>query len=138
MATPAPEAHVEHVTVNRVRVTSINIYDVKDDELDILERGSPADAQFNLAVAAITFAISTYVTLRSGTFTESDRLVAICLVAIAFLFGLYCFVMWFQNRSRNKSVCAAIRTRKQVTAPLKSAEPSAPVALDSDEVFPKG
>lgn len=128
----------EQLKVNRGRVMSINLYEIKEDELDLLERGSPASIQFNLALSAVTFVASTYITMRSGQFTADDRLLFTLVMVIAGLFGVFCGAMWLWTRSSNKALCETIRRRISTTAiPLSDgmADESVP---DDLTAVPKG
>jgi len=139
MATQPPGANAEYIAVNRTRIESITVFDVKDNELDMLEGGSSVEIHLNLAVAAFTFAVSTVVSLRSGTFEPLDRILFIVLVIMALVLAAYWLWMWGRNRKSNKSICTAIRKRTQVTVAPDNPQPAAAVVGDPDAVpLPKG
>lgn len=103
--------------VRRALVGSIDIYEVKDSELEILETGGPAANQLNFAVSAISLAFSAFGTLLTATF-ESDLIRTFYAVALfgGFGMGTYWIFQWRQSRTSIKKVIADIRNRMDENA----------------------
>ena len=49
--------------VRRGRVESVDLYEIKDTELDTLEKGTPADLQLNFAIFLLSLAFSAIASL---------------------------------------------------------------------------
>src|SRR5882724_6516105 len=98
--------------VRRGRVGSVDLYEVKDSELDILEKGSPADLQLNFAIFLISTAISSISTLVTATFTNPTvRTVFVVVSVVGILLGTYLLISWWRNRTSLKTLCKSIRQR---------------------------
>jgi hypothetical protein len=100
------------VRVRRGRVQSVDIYEIKDIELDQLERGSPVDLQLNFAIFLLSLAFSGTCTLATATFDSkiiADVVVVVTVVGV--LMGLFLVLSWIRNRSSLKTLCAGIRQR---------------------------
>jgi len=113
------------VRVRRGRVDSVDLYEIKDNELDLLESGSPASLQLNFSIFLVSIASSAACTLATATF--ASRIVEnifLFVTIIGFLLGAYLFAAWFRTRSSVKDVCDCIRAR----IPPEVARPALPEA----------
>lgn len=119
--TPPSPAHSndnKSVTVRRGRVVSIDIYEVKDDELEILEKGGPAQIQFTFAVFLLTLAFSSFTSLITATFESTEIKTAYIVVCvIGFLGSLYLFIQWNRTKKSVKKVMTDIRNRMDENNP---------------------
>lgn len=98
--------------IRRGRVASVDLYEIKDSELDLLERGSPADLQLNFAIFLISTAFGAICSLATADFKNTKIETVFLLVAIVgILLGAYLLIAWFRNRSSVKVVCKQIRER---------------------------
>lgn len=100
------------VRILRAPVGSIRIYEVKDSELETLEKEGSAATQLNFAVAAFSVAFSAFGTLVTATI-ESDLIETFYVVAVVagLSMGTYCLVQWKQSRASIRKVIADIRNR---------------------------
>lgn len=98
--------------VRRGRVESVDLYEIKDTELELMERGSPADLQLNFAIFVLSLAFSGVCTLTTATF-KNPKIETACIVVsvCGTLIGLYLLVSWWRNRTSLKDVCQRIRQR---------------------------
>jgi len=100
------------LVVRRGRVESVDLYEIKDSELDLLERGSPADLQLNFAIFLVSMAFSAICTLATATFSNKTIENAFIVVSVVgILLGAYLLIAWWTNRKSLKDVCARIRQR---------------------------
>jgi hypothetical protein len=100
------------LVIRRGRVESVDLYEIKDSELDLLERGSPADLQLNFAIFLVSLAFSAVCTLATATFTNKTIETAFLVVSIVgILLGAYLLVAWQMNRRSLRDICARIRER---------------------------
>lgn len=100
------------VKIRRGRVSSVDIFEIKDNELDILEKGSPADLQLNFAIFLFSIAASGGCSLATATFTNKlVEQVFLIVTIVGFILSAYLFVAWLRNRTSLKTLCARIRGR---------------------------
>ena len=98
--------------IRRGRVESVDLYEIKDSELDLLEKGSPADLQLNFAIFLLSSAISAICTLATATFSNTTiQTVFIVVTVVGLLLGVYLLIAWWRNRTSLKSVADRIRQR---------------------------
>lgn len=110
--------------VRRGRVESVDLYEIKDNELDTLERGTPADLQLNFAVFLLSIAFSAIGALSTATFpSKTIEIVFIVISVIGILMGAYLMIAWWRTRSSVKQLCLRIRQRipPDVVIPLAEA-----------------
>lgn len=109
---PPPSNNNQTLSVRRARVGSIDIYEIKDSELEILEKGGPAGTQFNFAVFLFTLAFSSTISLLTATFkSEIIQTIFVVVAVIGFLGGVYLFIQWRQAKKPIKSIVKDIRDR---------------------------
>ena len=112
MTPPSPSNDNQTVSVRRARVGSIDIYEVKDNELDILEKGELMGTQFNFAVLLISLAFSSAISLLTATFkSEIIQNIFVVVAVVGFLGSVYLFIQWYQGKKPIKSVIKDIRDR---------------------------
>lgn len=103
----------ENVRIRRARVDCVNLYEVKEDELDILEKGSPATIQLNFAIFLLSIAASSVVALcttKDYKYPMAETLFAI--IAVIGLFGgIYLLIMWLRTRQSISAIVKTIRQR---------------------------
>lgn len=96
----------------RGRVDSLSLFEITDNELEILEKGSPNSVYLNFAIFFVSTGLSFLISLLTTTFSE-DRVfsvfVVICVVCIAL--GLVLAVLWLRLRNEVSDVCKKIRAR---------------------------
>ena len=110
--TPPPSNDNQTVSVRRAHVGSIDIYEVKDNELDILEKGGPMETQFNFAVLLISLAFSSAISLFTATFkSEIVQNTFVVVAVVGFLGSVYLFIQWYQGKKPIKGVIKDIRDR---------------------------
>lgn len=98
--------------VRRGRVDSVDLYEIKDTELDVLEKGGPAETNLNFAVFAISTAITAFVALMTAEIKVLEVKVGfIVAVVVGVVLGLYWIVSWWKTRGEVKKLCDRIRQR---------------------------
>jgi hypothetical protein len=100
--------------VRRGRVDSVNLYEVKENELEILENGEQTGIQLNFSIFLLSIAFSGILTLCSATF-KSPLLQNTFLFAtiIGIVMGLYLLLIWWRGRNSIKTVIQTIKDRIQ-------------------------
>ena len=111
--TPNPDYQDDKpLRVRRGRVESVDLYEIKDSELELFRKGSPADLQFNFAIFALSVAFSAIFSLCTATFHNDSVHTAVIVVAVVgTLFGGYLLIAWRKNRTSLMTACDVIRNR---------------------------
>jgi hypothetical protein len=112
---PMPPQYTEDdkpLRIRRGRVESVDLYEIKDSELELFRKGSPADLQLNFAIFLLSMAASALGSLTTATFPDkSVHTTFIVVVVVGLLFGFYLLISWYRNRSSLQDVCNRIRGR---------------------------
>lgn len=109
---PRDSTDQNSVRIRRGRVGSVDLYEVKDSELDILEKGSPADIQLNFSIFLLSVAISGVFSLATSTFANPRiETTFIVVTVVGFILGIYLMISWMRNRTSLRSLCKSIRER---------------------------
>ncbi len=118
MNTPSNPIDSNPLRVRRGRVESVDLYEVKDSELDILEKGAPATVQLTFAVFLLSMAITALATLCTATFRwKQVQTVFIIVIVVGFIGGLYLLTLWFISR---RSITAVVRKIRDRIEPLET------------------
>ena len=98
--------------INRARFDSLNLYEVSEEELNIIERGSPSSIYLNYSVFLLTMAISFLISLLTTKIDSiyTFSIFVICCI-VGFLIGIFFGIMWYRNRSESTDICKKIKSR---------------------------
>lgn len=134
---PGPAHHLDEETIRarRGRVDSVDIFEVKENELDVLERGGTADLYLNYAIFLLSLAFSAVIALATSTFKSElvETLVKIVMV-VGFIAGPFLIVLWFRDRETVRQVVSRVRARIRVDEPQLVAPPKLPDAPSEPDV----
>lgn len=109
---PTPLDGEKPLVVRRGRVESVDLYEIKDTELDHFENGSPGDLQLNFAIFLISTAFAAICSLATATFPNQLLQNTFLFVAvIGVILGLYLGIAWWRSRAPTKALCKKIRER---------------------------
>lgn len=101
--------------VKRVKVDSLVIYDVKEDELKDLERGTPCSIYLNWALSLFSAFISFFIAdIVSINFSQGCNATAVFFISFTICSGIISiilFCLWFRHRGDLKKVIEQIRER---------------------------
>jgi hypothetical protein len=118
MSTPETATESTPLKVRRGRVASVDLYEVKDNELDLLEKGSPASIQLNFAIFLLSIAFGSIASLCTATFqSETARLIFIFIAVIGVLMGVYLLIIWWKTKKSISDVVNDIKSRMETTEP---------------------
>jgi len=117
-----PTQNEARVRVRRAEVDSICLYEVKEEELEILERGSPSSLYLNFSLFLISAAISF---LASIIFVKIDSqkifTIFVVIIVVGFVLGFILLVLWHRDFRSSTTVAKRIRNRlKADCSPPKS------------------
>ncbi len=98
--------------IRRARVDSLDLYEITEDELNILEHGSPGSLYLLFSTFLLSMAISFFVSLLT-TKIESDRLfmVFVSVTILGFIIGIILLILWVKEYRSSTSVAHKIRER---------------------------
>lgn len=115
----------DEISISRARLDSITVYDVMEEELEIIEAGSPSSLYLNFAIALLSICASLIPTLML-TKIEDTRVFlsffAVCIVTG--IIGVILLIMWYRSNKNVKTIFSKIRSRKAVSALRIEAEVS--------------
>ena len=98
--------------VRRARFDRLTIYEVSEEELDILAQGSVESTLFNFAVFTASVFVSFLVSLLSTTIpSERTFTVFVVITAISGLASSLLFVVWLRTRRSVRAIIQRIRDR---------------------------
>jgi hypothetical protein len=102
--------------IRRGRVESVDLYEIKETELDLFEKGSPADLHLNFCIFLFSIAFSAIIALVTATFVNSTIHITFIVVAVVgILMGTYLAIAWLRGRKSVRATCMTIRRRIKET-----------------------
>jgi hypothetical protein len=113
MTMPGEEHTGENaLQIKRGRVDSLSLYEITDNELDILATGSPSSLHLNLAIFFLSSALAFLIALLT-TKIESDRTFTIFVVilVVSSVVGCVMMLMWSRAHRSTREVIKRIRDR---------------------------
>lgn len=127
-----PRSDEKHLVVRRGRVDSVDLYEVKENELELLEKGSPATFQLNFAIFLFSIAVTAIVAIATTQFKwPIVETIFIFTAVIGVLLGSYLLISWARTKTSITAVIEKIKNR--ITD-----EPSKPVDVqNTDSVNPE-
>lgn len=108
---PNSETQVQ-VRIIRGRVDSVRLYEVKENELDILENGEPTGLYLNFAIFLFSLASSGILALCTATFKSyliENTFLFVSIIGL--LGGLFLSILWYRGRKSIKSIISTIKDR---------------------------
>ena len=127
--------------VRRGRVDSVDLYEVKEHELEILENGEQTGLYLNFAIFLISLAFSGILTLSTATFANTKIENTFLFISIlGVLGGLFLLILWWQGRKSIKDVIRKIKDR----IPAEYMEPQEesstdPIPVENEkDILPEG
>lgn len=109
------------------------MYEIKDSELEVFQRGSPADLQLNFAIFLLSIAFSSIASLATATFKNDNMHTTFIVVAVVgLLLGVYLLISWYRNRTSLHTLCNHVRERIKETDIVIGAIPTVAPAMRTD------
>ncbi len=103
----------ENIPIRRGRLGSVIVYDVRKDELELLEKGGEATIQLNFAVFLYSITIAAVIALVcTKDFRWANVSIIFVLVSIfSFIFGTYFTIIWRRSKKSITNTVLEIRNR---------------------------
>lgn len=109
------EKSPDHVSINRAKVDSIDLYEVTGDELKELEKGRDGSLFLNIGLFLLSASISFIIALTTTTIEGDRQFSLFAIVAISFLIGsIVLGLLWWKSRESVGDVVARIRARMSI------------------------
>jgi len=100
------------LVVRRGRVGSVDLYEIKENELELLEKGSPASLQLNFSIFLLSIAFSAIVALATAIFSHQiTETVFVMVAVVGIMLGAYLLVCWWKDRANIDEMIKKIRER---------------------------
>ena len=107
-----PQVGEKELVVRRGRVGSVDLYEIKENELELLEKGSPANLQLNFSVFLFSLAFSAIAALATAEFKQQlVQTVFIFVAVIGIILGGYLLISWWRTRNSIGELVNTIRDR---------------------------
>jgi hypothetical protein len=108
---PRP-AEEKSLKVRRGRVSSVDLYEIKDSELDLLEHGSPNSNYLNFAIFLLSSAFTAIAALCTSSFSNGKMETLFMIVSVVgILGGAFLLILWWRNRAQLSATIKKIRER---------------------------
>lgn len=112
MANSDSPQNEDKLPVRRGRVASVDLYEVKEHELELLEKGAAGTLQFNFAIFLFSIALTCIAALATADFKwDIAKTIFTFITVIGPLFGGYLMLSWWRTRASLKEVVSVIRRR---------------------------
>ena len=119
--------------IRRGRVDSVDLYEIKDTELELLQRGSPAGIYLNFSIFLLSMALTALAALCTATAFKDEpiRTVFIVVTVIGLIFGALLMILWHTGRRNVSEVIRGIRDR--IPPESSSLHPASPTSETTAE-----
>lgn len=124
-----PTQNEQYIRVRRGDVDSICLYSVTEDELEILEKGSPGSLYLNFSLSLISIATSFLASLfLTNISSQRIYIVFVIITVIGYIIGFFLLLLWYKEHRSSTSVAKRIRERLKADV--------SPVRSDGDSIKP--
>lgn len=106
----------ENLPVRRGRVDSLVVYEVTENELETLERGSPSSLMLNLSLFCLSGGLTGLTALATATLVGLAQTTFVVVTVFGLGVGAILLLLWFKYKEDVSAVSKKVRGRL-VTAP---------------------
>lgn len=112
MKTQIIESSAKSLKVRKGLVDSVDLYEVKEHELEILANGESTGIYLNLSIFLFSISASAIISLATAEFKAYRTEMAFLFVAIlGILVGLVLIILWWINRKSIATIIKRIKDR---------------------------
>lgn len=103
----------EKVLVKRGRVDSLTIFEIRQDELTIIEKGSSNSIYLNFAIFLLSIAISFLIAILTSDYTGKVLTFSVfCVISsVGFILGVLLLILWLKLKDDFKEIIKNIKKR---------------------------
>lgn len=149
MSTTQENIEDKSFRIRRGKVDSVDLFEVKENELEILANGEEVGIYLNFSIFLLSLAFSGILTLSTATFSSNIIQNAFLFVTlIGLIVGLFLIILWWRGRKSIKTVIAVIKNRippdlvtttTTTTTPIKKTKEVAKGTSEEEEIItPEG
>ena len=127
------------VRIRRGRVDSVELYEIKENELEQLESGSAGDIFLHLAVFLFSLGFAAVASLVTTVEYKYPifQFVFVVVAVVGFIGALVLFAIWRQSRKSLKIVCKRIRSRMPPIQTTTEITAATLITTNVEDVQPK-
>lgn len=92
-------------------IPKITLFQVMEEELDIIEKSNNSDRLLNFALFLIPIGVSFFIALKTASFTPDSRAAFVGIGCAASFVGIILLCFWMFTNSDRKSIIKKIRER---------------------------
>jgi NADH:ubiquinone oxidoreductase subunit K len=111
MASHEEDSSEKPPRIRRGRIDSFALFEVTEQELDILEKGSPNALQLNFSIALLSAAISFLISLMTQDLHGKTYTVFVVVTSVGSIVGVYLMLVWARHRASVSETVKRIRGR---------------------------
>lgn len=133
--TPKETSGEKPLRVRRGRVDSVDLYEIKDNELDLLEKGAPINIYLNFSIFLISIAFTALAALWTAEkfkYPIAETFFVVTII-VGLLMGGFLLILWYRGRSSVSEVIKGIRNRIPPEEHLTSTVAAPPKASGKEE-----
>lgn len=135
----SPLTDETHLVVRRGRVDSVDLYEVKENELELLENGAPATLQLNFAIFLYSIALTAIIALATTNFKWAIvETIFTFISVIGILMGSYLMISWWRTRTSIAEIIRKIKNRITEDAEMPSTPPQEIRNVPDNDEAPSG
>jgi hypothetical protein len=107
--------NTEQRAVQVVRMGTLTVYEITEDELRLVESGDPSSILLNFGIAGLSLGGGIGATLLTAGKVESLHVfvILVILTIVGVLGGLVLLVLWRRQAKRTQSIISVVRGRAQ-------------------------
>jgi multidrug transporter EmrE-like cation transporter len=110
----------DEIRIIRGKVDSLSLYEITDNELETLEKGSPSSTYLNFAIFLLSVGFSFLVSLLTVKVESMKTYIAFMIfTVIGILAGVILLVLWYRERRSISKVIKKIKGRIPNTEIMK-------------------
>ena len=136
------EKEKKQLKIRRGKVDSVDIYEIKDNELETLANGSSGGLNLNFAIFLLSIAFSGITALSTSTFnSDIIREVVLLSTILGCILGFYFLLSWYKQYQPIKELVNKIKARiedESNVSGIKHPAANAAIQKDDDEITPMG
>jgi hypothetical protein len=108
--------NTEHRAVKIIKMGTLTVYEISEDELRLIEAGDPSSTLLNFGIGALSLGIGILATMLTGGEIKSALALNVLLVVtvLGIAGGAVLLVLWYRTTKRTKSVITTVRERAKV------------------------
>lgn len=98
--------------IRRGRVEFVNLYEVKEHELELLEKGAAGTLQLNLAIFLFSIAFTCIAALATADFQwQIVETIFTFIIVVGILLGLCLMLLWWRTKTSIAKIISTIKNR---------------------------